>query len=272
LAKQLISAIEQMYNEFHGDGGNTEHEFSENNRFYVHFCDGEVAVSVLVEKLIRDEEGVLGIYGCVPNFSSNDKDTWYLTTFDLGDLILVLEELKTDIRAKKIDFICEFIKNKGDISLSNPVTTNSGIKIDKPFVCHSNGETSVVETGNDVGVNVHAFSDEVIDSIYRESKSKEIDISLTEKQKAVLEKFYDALKELDDAGIGVIHEMDSNSFQFYDARNVAKISNTCDASGDLSQYPGWINVQEQLNKCPSRQMGYYYYANDSEQIIVMPKR
>jgi hypothetical protein len=154
--------------------------------------------------------------------------------------------------------------------LPNPATASSGVKIDKPYVRHYNGETSIVENGNDVGINIYAFPDEVIDSIYREVKSKGIDISLTEKQMAVLEKFYDVLKELDDAGIGMIHEMDSNSFQFYDARNVAKI-NTVEASSDLSQYPGWINIQEQLNKCPSRQMGYYYYADDSEQIIVMPK-
>lgn len=265
LAKQLISAIEQTYDEFHGDGGNTEHEFSENNRFYVHFCDGEVAVSVLVEKLIRDEEGVLSIYGCVPNYSSTDKDTWYLTSFDLSDLILTLEELKTDIRAKKIDFIREFIKNNGDISLPNPVTNNIGLKIDKPCVRNFNGETSIVETGNDVGTNIHAFPDEAIDSIYREVKSKEINISLSEKQMAVLEKFYDALKELDDAGIGMIHERDSNYVQFYDARNVEKISNS-GTDSELSHSPGWHNIQNQLDKCPKREMCYYYYECDEDVI------
>lgn len=270
LSKQLISAIEQMYNDVHGNDNCTEHIFGENNRFYMYFCEDAVAVAVLVESLVKDEDGQILVSGCVPNFSTTDKDTWNLDCFDIHCLINLFEELKTDIKQRKIDYIKNYIINKGEIKLSNPATAGNGIKIEKPCVRHFNGETSIVENGNDAGINIYAFSDEVIDSIYREVKSKGIDISLTEKQMAVLEKFYDVLKELDDAGIGMIHEMDYNRFQFYDARNVARIS-TCDASGDLSQYPGWINIQEQLNKCPSRQMGYYYYATDDEQIIVMPK-
>ena len=271
LCKQLISAIEQTYNDVHGNDNCTEHIFGENNRFYMYFCESEVATAVLVESLVKDEDGQILVSGCVPNFSTTEKDTWNLACFDAGCLINLFEELKTDIKQRKINYIKNYIINKGEIKLSNPATAGNGIKIEKPCVRHYNGETSIVENGNDAGINIYAFPDEVIDSIYREVKSKGIDISLTEAQKAVLEKFYDALKELDNAGIGMIHEMNSNSFQFYDARNVAKISNTYDASGDLSQYPGWINIQEQLNKCPSRQMGYYYYADDSEQIIVMPK-
>lgn len=271
LSKQLISAIEQTYNDVHGNDNCTEHIFGENNRFYMYFCEDAVAVAVLVESLVKNEDGQILVSGCVPNFSTTDKDTWNLDCFDIHCLINLFEELKTDIKQRKISYIKNYIINKGEIKLSNPATAGNGIKIEKPCVRHFNGETSIVENGNDAGINIYAFPDEVIDSIYREVKSKEIDVSLSEAQKAVLEKFYDALKGLDNAGIGMIREMNSNSFQFYDARNVAKISNTYDASGDLSQYPGWINIQEQLNKCPSRQMGYYYYADDSEQIIVKPK-
>lgn len=270
LCKQLISAIEQTYNDVHGNDNCTEHIFDEHNQFYMYFCESEVATAVLVESLVKDEDGQILVSGCVPNFSTTEKDMWNLNCFDVSCLINLLEELKTDIKQRKIDYIKNYIINKGAFRLPNPATASSGIKIDKPCVRHFNGETSIVENGNDAGINIYAFPDEVIDSIYREAKSKDIDISLTEKQKAVLEKFYDALKELGDAGIGMVHERDSNRVQFYNASNVAEI-NSCDTSIDLSREPGWINVQVKFDKCPSREMCYYYYKDGGEQVIVRPK-
>ena len=174
LSKQLISAIEQMYNDVHGNDNCTEHIFGENNRFYMYFCEDAVAVAVLVESLVKNEDGQILVSGCVPNFSTTDKDTWNLDCFDIHCLINLFEELKTDIKQRKIDYIKNYIINKGEIKLSNPATAGNGIKIEKPCVRHFNGETSIVENGNDSGINIYAFSDEVIDSIYREVKSKNI--------------------------------------------------------------------------------------------------
>ena len=174
LSKQLISAIEQMYNDVHGNDNCTEHIFGENNRFYMYFCEDAVAVAVLVESLVKNEDGQILVSGCVPNFSTTDKDTWNLDCFDIHCLINLFEELKTDIKQRKIGYIKNYIINKGEIKLSNPATAGNGIKIEKPCVRHFNGETSIVENGNDSGINIYAFSDEVIDSIYHEVKSKNI--------------------------------------------------------------------------------------------------
>lgn len=174
LSKQLISAIEQTYNDVHGNDNCTEHIFGENNRFYMYFCEDAVAVAVLVESLVKNEDGQILVSGCVPNFSTTEKDTWNLDCFDIHCLINLFEELKTDIKQRKIDYIKNYIINKGEVKLSNPVTAGNGIKIEKPCVRHFNGETSIVENGNDAGINIYAFPDEVIDSIYREVKNKNI--------------------------------------------------------------------------------------------------
>ena len=210
----------------------------------------------------------------------DNYDEAELKEYEIETIIMAYEQLRKELRAEKIKRIKQLVEHAGGtVKLDNSftvrhyindkwiTTTLQGVEIgnnDKNgkvvdclwFDCFHNGETHE-ETDSD-------FPDEELDSLlaYIERETGNLDISLTDEQKEVLDEFNAAWVKLKECKVAIILDVDDREFHF------------CNGNGfkfgvDWEGCPhGYVSVQEQLNKMPTMSLhDQTYYSDNGEEIV-----
>lgn len=250
-----------------------------NEQFYCTMIDGESS-PVSVAMHIKHIGGKIILHDHYENEVHNEEYDTELVNFEVQTIIMAYETLRKELRAEKIKRIKQLVEQAGgSVKLDSTfacrhyingewiTTTLQGVEIgnnDKDgkvvdclwFDCFRNGETHE-ETDSD-------FPDDELDSLlaYIERESGNLDISLTDEQKEVLDEFNAAWIKLKESKVAIMLDIDDREFHF------------CNGNGfkfdvDWEGCPqGYVSVQEQLDKMPTMSLhDQAYYSDNGEEIV-----
>lgn len=248
-----------------------------NEQFYCTMIDGEIS-PVSVAMHIKQIGGKILLHDSY-EVNGEEYDT-ELKEYEIETIIMAYETLRKELRAEKIERIKQLVKQAGgSVKLDSTfacrhyingewiTTTLQGVEIgnnDKDgkivdclwFDCFRNGETHE-ETDSD-------FPDDELDSLlaYIERETGNLDISLTDEQKEVLDEFNAAWVKLKECKVAIMLDIDDREFHF------------CNGNGfkfgvDWEGCPqGYVSVQEQLDKMPTMSLhDQCYYSDNNEEIV-----
>jgi len=248
-----------------------------NEQFYCTMIDGEIS-PVSVAMHIKQIGGKILLHD---HYEANKEEyDTELKEYEIETIIMAYETLRNELRAEKIKRIKQLVEQAGGtVKLDNSFTCRhyingewieSGLQCveignnDKNdsivdclwFDCFHNGETHE-ETDSD-------FQDEELDSLlaYIERETGNLDISLTDEQKEVLDEFNAAWVKLKECKVAIVLDIDDREFHF------------CNGNGfkfgvDWEGCPqGYVSVQEQLDKMPTMSLhDQCYYSDNNEEIV-----
>lgn len=248
-----------------------------NEQFYCTMIDGEIS-PVSVAMHIKHIGGKILLHDSY-EANGEEYDT-ELKEYEIETIIMAYETLRKELRAEKIERIKQLVKQAGgSVKLDSTfafrhyingewiTTTLQGVEIgnnDKNgkvvdclwFDCFRDGETHE-ETDSD-------FPDDELDSLlaYIERETGNLDISLTDEQKVVLDEFNAAWIKLKESKVAIMLDIDDREFHF------------CNGNGfkfgvDWEGCPqGYVSVQEQLDKMPTMSLhDQCYYSDNNEEIV-----
>lgn len=250
-----------------------------NEQFYCTMIDGESSpVSVAVS--IKNDGGKIILHDHYETEVHNEEFDTELVSFEIQTIIMAYETLRKELRAQKIERIKQLVEQAGGtVKLDSTFTvrhyinekwietTLQSIEIgnnDKNgkivdclwFDCFHNGETHE-ETDSD-------FPDNELDSLlaYIERETGNLDISLTDEQKEVLDEFNAAWIKLKESKVAIILDIDYREFHFCNG-NGLKFSTDWDGCPQ-----GFVSVQEQLDKMPTMSLhDECYYPDNNEEVV-----
>ena len=248
-----------------------------NEQFYCTTIEGEIS-PVSVAMHIKHIDGKILLHERFE--ASKEEYNTELKEYEIQTIIMAYETLRKELRAHKIERIKQLVEQAGGtVKLDNSFTCRhyingewieSGLQCveignnDKNgkvvdclwFDCFHNGETHE-ETDSD-------FPDDELDSLlaYIERETGNLDISLTDEQKEVLDEFNAAWIKLKESKVAIMLDIDYRKFHFCNG-NGLKFSTDWDGCPQ-----GFVSVQEQLDKMPTMSLhDECYYPDNNEEIV-----
>lgn len=247
------------------------------DKFFCTMIEGEIS-PVSVAMYIKHIDGKIILHDIYEE--SGEEYNTELKEYEIETIIMAYEQLRKELRAEKIKRIKQLVEQAGGtVKLDSTFTvrhyinekwietTLQGVEIgnnDKNgkvvdclwFDCFHNGETHE-ETDSD-------FPDEELDSLlaYIERETGNLDISLTDEQKEVLDEFNAAWVKLKECKVAIILDVDDREFHFCNGNGLKFDS-------DWEGCPhGYVSIQEQLDKMPTMSLhDQTYYSDNGEEIV-----
>ena len=238
--EQLKSAVINEIKGILSEG--QSHQYTDT--FYCMMIDGDCAVRT-VSDIIKNENGSIKIV-TVSDTIPPEQETYddLLSTYEIETIIYAYETLRKELRAHKIERIKQLVEQAGGT-----------VKLDSTF--------TVRHFINDKWIDSD-FPDDELDSLlaYIERETGNLDISLTDEQKEVLDEFNAAWVKLKESKVAIMLDIDDREFHF------------CNCNGfkfgvDWEGCPqGYVSVQEQLEKMPTMSLhDECYYSDNNEEIV-----
>lgn len=276
LKRQVIFEIEQILPE------GKSHQYTDT--FYCMMIDGDCAVRTISD-IIKNENGsikLVTVSDTIPPKQETYDDL--LSTYEIETIIYAYEQLRKELRAQKIERIRQLVEQAGGKVECNSAFSfrhylngawveSTAIKtielgnMDHPdgehtdciwfdCLCEPNRETHE-ETDSD-------FTDDELDSLlaYIERETGNLDISLTDEQKEVVEQFETALANLKAKGVAIIKDAYSTDIYFVNGKGFKYDS-------DWDGIPaGFVSVQEQVENAPCVTLVSYSYNSENGEDII----